>query len=276
MAIRQQFPQAPTSPLTDDSGKITVAWHAFLTSLWSRTGGAQGDVSTILDSLGNPLPGVTLFRGPSVWQYLTIGSSGQLYTTSPSHFPQWEALSSLLDRIIGSATGSMIYRNGSQWVALPVGADGTALLAFGAVPTWTPQMPVTSGTVIAPASTTSATEVMMGLGGSVGFFITPIRTGRVNATIAGTFQNNANNAGVNISGRYGVGAAPANGVAFTGTQWSTTQHFPEGTKDIFAFSVVGNISGLALNTQVWFDVSIAATTAGTASVADVQGLLYEL
>jgi hypothetical protein len=276
MAINQQFPQAPTSPLTAHDGRITVPWHQFLTSLWHRTGGPVGDASSVLDALGNPVPGVTIFRGPSVWQYLPIGTSGQLYTVSTSLSPRWEGLSALLDRVLGSTPGNMLYRGPSQWSVLGIGAQGTVLESVGVVPTWT-TVPVTSGAVSAPTGTTSATEVMMGRGSNVGFFITPTRTGRIVATIAGCMANNAANGGVTITGRFGTGTPPANGDAFTGTQWSTTQHFfQQSARDVSGFTVIGGNPNLTLGTPVWFDVSISATGGGTATVTDVQGLLFEI
>jgi hypothetical protein len=140
-----------------------------------------------------------------------------------------------------------------------------------------PPLPVVSGIAAAPAGTVSATEVMMGLGGLSGFSITPVRTGRVAAMITGTCANSAANGGLNITGRHGSGTAPANGDPASGTLWSTTQHyFMTSAKDVSGFTVIGGNPSLPLNVPAWFDVSIAATGGGTATVADLQCLLWEL
>jgi hypothetical protein len=118
---------------------------------------------------------------------------------------------------------------------------------------------------------------MMGLGASAGFFITPSRTGRIVATIAGCAANNSNNSGFNITGRFGTGTAPANGDPVTGTAWSTTQHyFQSSSKDVSGFTVIGGNPSLTLGTPVWFDISVAAVAGGTVTVTDVQALLYEI
>lgn len=127
-----------------------------------------------------------------------------------------------------------------------------------------------------PAATASTTEVMMGLGAT--FVITPVKTGRVAAIVGGTCANDSANGGLNITGRYGTGTAAANGAAATSYQvWSTTQkYFMTSAKDVSGFTVIGGFTGEPLGTPMWFDVSIAATGGGNASVADTQCLLWEL
>ena len=70
-------------------------------------------------------------------------------------------------------------------------------------------MPVVSGVVPAPAPTAAVAAVMMGLGASQGFFITPNRTGRVVALITGCCANDSANGGLTVTGYHGTGAAPA-------------------------------------------------------------------
>ena len=138
-------------------------------------------------------------------------------------------------------------------------------------------MPVVSGVVPAPAPTAAVAAVMMGLGASQGFFITPNRTGRVVALITGCCANDSANGGLTVTGYHGTGAAPANGAAPSGALWSTTQHyFMAAAKDVSGFTVIGGNPSLALGVPVWFDVAVAATGGGNASITDVQGLLYEL
>ena len=138
-------------------------------------------------------------------------------------------------------------------------------------------LPVVSGVAAAPAGTTSIAELMMGLGLLAGFSITPVRTGRVVALITGTCANSGANGGLNISGRHGTGTAPANGDPVSGTYWSTTQHyFMTSAKDVSGFTIAGGNPSLALNVPVWWDVSVAATGGGTATITDIQCVLFEL
>jgi len=140
-----------------------------------------------------------------------------------------------------------------------------------------PQLPAVSGTAAAPAGTTSATAVMMGLGLIGGFSVTPVRTGRVIAMITGCCANSGANGGLDITGHFGTGTAPANGAAAVGNPWSVTQgYFMTSARDVSGFTVIGGNPGLTLNAPVWFDVSVAATGGGTATITDVQGLLFEL
>jgi hypothetical protein len=118
---------------------------------------------------------------------------------------------------------------------------------------------------------------MQGLGLLSGFVITPVRTGRIAAMVTGCCANSAANGGLNITGRHGTGTAPANGAAVSGAVWSTTQHyFMTSAKDVSGFTIIGGNPGLALNVATWWDVSIAATGGGTATLTDVQCLLWEL
>ena len=153
-------------------------------------------------------------------------------------------------------------------------ADHTTVPVGATAP---PPLPVVSGIASAPAGTTSTTEVMQGLGLLTNFSITPVQTGRIIAMITGCCANSATSGGLNITGHHGTGTAPANGTPATGAVWSTTQHyFMTSARDVAGFTVIGGNPGLALNVPVWWDVSIAATGGGTATITDVQCLLWEL
>ena len=137
-------------------------------------------------------------------------------------------------------------------------------------------LPAISRVVDNPAPTTSTTEVMMGLGNV--FTVTPVNTGRVAAIVGGTCANSGANGGLNITGRYGTGTPPANGVAAAAyATWSITQqYFMTSAKDVSGFTVVGGFTGLVDGAAVWFDLSIAATGGGTASITNTQCLIWEL
>jgi len=138
-------------------------------------------------------------------------------------------------------------------------------------------MPAVSGVAPTQPAITVAAEVMLGLGLLTGFAITPIRTGRVAAIISGTLTSSTANAQINITGRHGTGTAPANGAPVTGQLWATTQHYVIKTSaDVHGFTVIGGNPGLALNTPVWFDLSVASPAGGTTTIDDAQSLLFEL
>ena len=135
-----------------------------------------------------------------------------------------------------------------------------------------------------PATTTSTTQVMMGLGAAGGgqaLLYTPIGSGVVVVTVTavGVFTAGAAG-GLLIGGRYGLvsGGVPANGAAVTGTAFG-----PSGDQMIRISSVsattgtpvtvTDRVSGLTLNSQYWVDLAIASpvgtTTAGVVAVVAV-------
>lgn len=122
---------------------------------------------------------------------------------------------------------------------------------------------------------------MMGLGKMPGFSITPTVTGSVLAIIAGTVQNLTTlNTLCNVTGKQSTGVAPANGAAATGTTFGIVQQVSLSITtagDGATFVVMAVITGLALNTAVWFDVDIFTGTASTTiQVHDVQCILVEV
>jgi hypothetical protein len=139
-----------------------------------------------------------------------------------------------------------------------------------------PQLPTISRIVADPPGTGSTTAVLMGIGST--FTITPVLTGRIAAIVGGTCANSGANGGLNITGYQGSGTPPANGAAApAGTVWSITQHyFMTGARDVSGFTVIGGATGLPLNVAHWFDIAVAATGGGTATVTDLQCLLWEL
>ncbi len=136
-----------------------------------------------------------------------------------------------------------------------------------------------TGVSASPAGNVSTTEKAMGLGLVTGFTITPQVTGRVLVIIAGMALNaSAAGDGTNITGRYGTGTAPSNAATTgLGTQFGAIQHFiGSTTAGQQGFIVMGIITGLALNTAVWFDVSLLAVTAGGSTIKDAQIVVFEI
>jgi hypothetical protein len=152
----------------------------------------------------------------------------------------------------------------------PAGVPG-ATGSIGNALTWN------EGKVASPAGNISTTETAMGLGSS--FHISPVNTGVVFVLISGIVLNStAAGDGVTITGRHGTGTAPANGATSgLGTAFGLPQHFvastPAGQQ---GFSVHDVVFGLSVGVVRWFDLSIAAVTAGGATVKDVQFSVIEI
>lgn len=123
-----------------------------------------------------------------------------------------------------------------------------------------------------PTGTSSTSAVMMGLGGS----ITPTATGRVFATLSGNWVNTVIADGCNYTMRFGTGAAPANGVAATGTIMSSNPGVTAtvgNTAQPIAFS--GYVGTLTVGTAYWVDLAFNAVTGGTCTFGNTQLIMLE-
>jgi hypothetical protein len=126
-----------------------------------------------------------------------------------------------------------------------------------------------------PGGITTAAYISTGLGGLITFI--PKRSGTLFVIFAGMAFNLLAGANTNIQGTYGTGTAPTAGQPMAGAQIGTIQHFVEAVSGAASgFTVMGIISGLLLQTGYWFDLSLATTLSGTASVRDVQVVILEL
>lgn len=134
-----------------------------------------------------------------------------------------------------------------------------------------------------PATTTSVTGVMMGIG-SVSV-ITPMATGKINIVVSGDIDNSGAGNGAQVQIRYGTGAAPANGTALTGTVLGGLVKIVNGnvtgllglvlTVGRNSFSLNGYIPDLIIGTAYWIDISLASITAGTSRVRDLSVSIIE-
>ena len=139
-------------------------------------------------------------------------------------------------------------------------AGKTLASALGAAATTAQSTPAN------PTGTSSATQVMMGLAGS----ITPTKSGKVLIIISGALQNTGGATTNTVQIRYGTGTAPANGAAATGTTaGAALQSAPTNGSGPEAFSINAIVSGLTLSTAHWIDVGLAAS-AGTGSIRTIS------
>ena len=134
-----------------------------------------------------------------------------------------------------------------------------------------------------PSTTTSTTGVMMGLGGVTS--IVPSSTGKIEIKISGDIDNTLTLNGSQVQIRYGTGIAPTNGAALTGTAAGGLVKYlnasDTGVLAVFvpgkgAFSLNAIISGLAIGTAYWIDISLGSITGGTSRVRDISISAIEL
>lgn len=162
-----------------------------------------------------------------------------------------------------SADWHRLYRKGNQLFSLG---------SIGAPVVFSPRQLV-HVSFATRASTTSLTGVMKGFG----LLLTPLYSGKIVIIASGTCTNGSNNRGCVIGARYGTGTSPADGGALTGTLVDssiTTQH---GGGHILPFTLARPIAALLpLGTQHWFDLSLAANTAGTSAIANTVLTVMEI
>lgn len=130
-----------------------------------------------------------------------------------------------------------------------------------------------SHTATAPAGTTSATAVMMAVGGA----ITPGRSSKILVVVSGQMANGTAGDGATVDLRYGTGTAPTNGAAVTGTLLGVAQtNTSVSAAQKSGFCLTGIITNAAIGTALWFDVSLLAVTGGTATITGVTATAVEL
>lgn len=129
-----------------------------------------------------------------------------------------------------------------------------------------------------PASTTSASLVMMGLGSTCK--ITPGSSGKTFVSITGGAATLVAAVIGNVGVRYGTGTAPVNGAAVTGTRWAGVgdkQFKSSGvatTEDSLAFT---DLLTLTPATAYWFDIALSTTNAADAAeVLNISFVAYEI
>jgi hypothetical protein len=165
--------------------------------------------------------------------------------TNPSGFVGAASIGSVPVAVSGTpAAGSVL-----------AGTSGTAA-QWGAAPA--------ASSPGAPATTTSVTQVMMGLAAS----FTASGSGRVLVTCTATVRTQTAQTTVTVGGRFGTGTAPVNGAAVTGTVFGPAadpviQGSGAGSFTTFA---VSDVLVLTPGQANWFDLAIA-----TGNVADAAG-----
>jgi hypothetical protein len=156
------------APITA-TGSVSLAAIASHALLANNTGGSAVptgvQLTLILDALFSSTRGAILFRGSAAWSALAAGTSGQFLSTGgttadpswqnapttggsvpnqriianisgSSAVPSAQTLSNILDSIISSARGTLLFRTNSGWVGLAAGTNGQVLTMGSADPAW--------------------------------------------------------------------------------------------------------------------------------------------
>jgi hypothetical protein len=147
------------SPITS-TGTVALAAIASNTLLANTSVSAAAPIATtpslLLDHAFGTTQGAVLYRGATSWVILSPGTNGQILTTAGAAAnPSWQnapiagaaianqrlvanisgatavpaanTLTNILDNILGSSRGMIIYRGNSAWAALPAGSSGQIL-----------------------------------------------------------------------------------------------------------------------------------------------------
>jgi hypothetical protein len=114
-----------------------------------------------------------------------------------------------------------------------------------------------------PATTTSATLVMMGFG----VVFTPNMSGRVLVIAAGQVWTATGQVPMVVAGRYGTGAPPSGGAAVTGSRFSVDQTTRSAGITAGNGITVVDVVSLNAGTSYWFDLAFSTTNASDAATA---------
>jgi hypothetical protein len=190
-------------------------------------------------------------------------SSGSPTTSSPT--VTW----------VGGAAPSMPAAAGAVLIVHLATYDGATWYGEALYP-WGPAAPA-SFAPSNPASTTSVTQVMMGVGATCAY--TPAGSGNVQVTVTGAVRTQTAQQPVTAGGRYGTGTAPSNGAAVTGTRFGPAADPALSGSGAGAWTSLAITALLALTpgTAYWFDLAIATgNAADAASAANISMVITEL
>jgi hypothetical protein len=219
------------------------------------------------DLFGNPGPGSNVPVGVTPTGGISLTSGGDVEV-------EWNAGTVAT---LGSGlnlTGGTLSATGGLWNAGSVAAIANSL-TIGAGNTLAVVTPAAvQGLPSNPTGTANTAGTMMGLAGT----ITPKVTGTVALIISGSITTSGGAGdGAKVQIRVGTGSSPANGATATGTALGALQTFVSGASgEVVPFSLNVVATGLTVGTAYWIDVTLQATTGGTASISAVSITALEL
>lgn len=202
---------------------------------------------------------------PSTVAFAAAPDSTLLAVTGGSTAPPApNTLTAFLDRVVGNARGSILFRGATGWAALPAGQSGQHLLAQGAAadPIWV--TPATaSATLAAPAGTLSTTGVMVGLNCQ----ITPRTSGILIINLGGEAVVASGGTSGTLRIAIGTGTPPANGAAIPAGATILVSAMPDPSNQGAEFSISALALGLVRGAQYWI---------GAVQVAPSGSIMFSL
>lgn len=243
-------------------------------------------------------PKVTSSESPSVTYGRPVGKTTPVPRSRTDEEDSWEVESSgsadmeasvkttstaTSILVYSGATGGTIDPAGALKTSIPVSTTGGQALVTNPASTTTGGLswsstggkatPVNVPPALNPTGVTGSTLLMQGLGSTLK--ITPSGSGNVFLSLDMTATNGTSSDGVEYALAYGTGTAPANGAAAAGTIFVPLKTLTTSTT-VYPVGLSGVALGLTVGTAYWFDIQLAATTGGTATLAQITGSVIEV
>lgn len=222
----------------------------------------------------------TTVSGAVVGDWYLLSTTGDFYECTGTN--QWTLRGNLKGATGATGSQGPQGNTGAQGVQGPAGAagaDGAGVPAGGAIGAIlrkksavnndTEWKPLASLQAAGGTTSTSSTTNVMGGHGAAGAVITPTASGKIHVTMSGTMFS-ATTAGTATAGiRYGTGTPPAAGAAATGTAvGQSAQKGPmPAANTVIPFSLSAVITGLAVGTPVWLDITMSSSSGLSSFVA---------
>ncbi len=241
-----------------------------------KPSGATANIQTLLDGISTT-QGVILYYNGTSWVALPPGTAGEALTTEGANAnPIWVSpanIQTLLDSI-STTQGTILYYNGTSWVALPPGPSGAVLTSqgSGANPIWVSPVSLANACMYlnAPISWTATGSITL----------IPLNTINYDTTSISSTTNHGmtiKTAGVYLAYGtvYGTGFAAAGGATpYIGVDRGGTQYYNniEGTASVASGGAFDSPGSIILNLEVNDLVQLMLYTTQNCTVQGATGV----